>query len=124
MRKERFVIESEPIGKARPRFTRSGHAYSPQKNKEYEKAIKQAYNGNKFDGAVYLRITAYCQKPKRCKILFPTKKPDIDNIAKIIMDGLNGSAWDDDKQVIWLTACKKWTDDYPRVEVEITEWVE
>lgn len=124
MRKEQFVIDEEPIGKNRPRFTRTGHVYSPQKNKEYEQRVKLSYNGEKFDGAVNLKLTAYYQKPKRSKLLCPTKKPDIDNVAKIIMDGLNGVAWDDDKQVVSLTAIKKWTNDYPRVEVLITEWVE
>ena len=36
----------------------------------------------------------------------PGKKPDVDNIIKIVLDGLNGIAYDDDKQVVYAS-CKK-----------------
>lgn len=36
----------------------------------------------------------------------PPGKPDIDNILKVVLDGLNGIAYEDDKQVV-LTQCKK-----------------
>lgn len=36
----------------------------------------------------------------------PSKKPDVDNIIKIVLDGLNGIAYDDDKQVVYAS-CKK-----------------
>ncbi|MCR5722022.1 MAG: RusA family crossover junction endodeoxyribonuclease [Lachnospiraceae bacterium] len=119
----KIIIDGDPVGKSRPRFAR-GHAYSPQKNREYEKMINKSYDGLKLEGAVNLRLTAYYQKPKKCKTLYPTKKPDIDNVAKIIMDSLNGVAYDDDKQVINLSIVKRWTDDYPRVEITISEVVE
>lgn len=124
MKKITFIIDEPPQGKMRPRFTRTGHAYSPQKNKDYEKLVKLSYHGEKLEGVVNLRLTAYYQKPKKCKTLYPTKKPDIDNVAKIIMDSLNGVAYDDDKQVINLSIVKRWTDDYPRVEITISEVVE
>lgn len=31
--------------------------------------------------------------------LFPTKKPDADNIIKVILDALNGLAYQDDAQI-------------------------
>lgn len=54
-------------------------------------------------------------------MLQPTLKPDIDNIAKIICDGLNSIAYKDDKQIISLQVLKVWTNDVERVEVEIDE---
>ena len=36
----------------------------------------------------------------------PPGKPDIDNILKVVLDGLNGIAYEDDKQVT-MTQCKK-----------------
>jgi Holliday junction resolvase RusA-like endonuclease len=36
----------------------------------------------------------------------PTKKPDIDNIVKAILDGMNGIVYVDDKQVVDLNLTK------------------
>lgn len=35
-------------------------------------------------------------------------RPDVDNIAKAILDALNGLAWDDDTQCVWLAVMKRW----------------
>lgn len=40
----------------------------------------------------------------------PTKKPDADNIAKTICDALNGVAYDDDKQIAWLSVYKQYSE--------------
>jgi len=48
----------------------------------------------------------------------PTKKPDADNIAKIILDGCNGILYKDDSQIVKLISEKKYSEN-PRVEVEI-----
>ena len=50
----------------------------------------------------------------------PTIKPDTDNIAKSILDSLNGIAYKDDKQVIRLIV-EKWYADIPSVNVMIKE---
>ena len=49
---------------------------------------------------------------------YPTKKPDIDNIVKNILDALNVMAWADDAQVVSLIVSKVWSDN-PRVEVVV-----
>lgn len=54
--------------------------------------------------------------------VIPVKKPDIDNIAKAVLDGLNGHAFADDKQVAALTV-RKLYDSTPRVEVKVEEIV-
>lgn len=54
--------------------------------------------------------------------LHPTKKPDLDNVAKIILDALNGIAYKDDSQVVRLHIEKEYADDdKPRVEVILRE---
>lgn len=124
MRKECIVIDGEPVGQGRPRMNRKGWLYKPEKDRIYEQKVKKQWNRReKFSGPVYVKIEAYLQIPQRCKTSRPTKKPDIDNIAKIIMDSLNKAAWDDDKQVVRLTVNKSWSNE-PRVEVTITEVVE
>lgn len=50
--------------------------------------------------------------------ILPQKKPDIDNVVKIIMDALNGAAYKDDKQVVSVFASKFYDDD-PKVIVEV-----
>jgi Holliday junction resolvase RusA-like endonuclease len=47
-------------------------------------------------------------------------KPDLDNLAKIILDSLNGIAFDDDRQVVRLEVSKFYSD-RPRAEVWLTE---
>lgn len=124
MREATIVIDGEPIGKGRPRFTRKGTVYTPDKTRKYERQIVRAWNNQeKFSGALNVKIEAFMKIPQRCKTTRPTKKPDIDNIAKIIMDGLNKVAWDDDKQVVELKVIKAWSNE-PRTEVTIREVVE
>ena len=50
----------------------------------------------------------------------PTKKPDIDNIIKAVLDALNGVAYKDDTQVVQVMATKKYRDK-AFVEVAIFE---
>jgi Holliday junction resolvase RusA-like endonuclease len=53
-------------------------------------------------------------------IIRPTKKPDADNIAKIVCDALNGIAFLDDKQIV-DARITKWYSDTPRIEIIIQE---
>ena len=48
----------------------------------------------------------------------PTKKPDADNVMKIILDALNGVAYEDDRQIVAL-AIRKTYGEKPGVRVEI-----
>lgn len=114
-----FFVPGKVQGKARPRFSsRSRTVYTPGKTKSYERQIAEAYEaqqGSCFEGAVTVMIEAVFPIPKswpRAKKaeaaagkIIPGR-PDIDNILKIVLDGLNGIAYQDDKQV-FLTQCKK-----------------
>lgn len=114
-----FFVPGKVQGKARPRFSsRSGTVYTPGKTKSYERQIAEAYeaqHGPCFDGAVMVVIEAVFPIPKswpRAKKAeaaagkLAPGKPDIDNILKVVLDGLNGIAYKDDKQVT-MTQCKK-----------------
>lgn len=116
-----FSVYGEPQGKARPRFTRTGRAYTPQKTASYEDEIRhmaKAAMGSsdplETPMAVYCYITlpvpqSYPKKrAEACLNGFerPTKKPDIDNIAKAFLDGMNGIVYLDDKQVVSLHVTK------------------
>lgn len=49
----------------------------------------------------------------------PTGRPDLDNCCKLVTDALTGVCWADDDQIVSLTASKEYTEDAPRIEVEI-----
>ena len=134
-----FKVDGEPQGKGRPRFSRKiGRAYTPEKTATYESLIRSDfYRQNpdiRFDsGPVTLSIWAYMSIPesksKMTKAMMrsghekPTKKPDIDNIIKAVMDALNGAAWKDDKQVCELNVHKLYGDTpglFVRISGEVT----
>lgn len=127
-----FVVDGEPVAKGRPRFTMTGRAYTPKRTHDYEKKVKASYKGEMFpeDLPLEVHIDAYFTIPKsaskkkaeemRRGSRRPLKKPDGDNIAKSICDGLNGLVYADDKQVVRLVV-EKWYSDHPRAEVRVTE---
>ena len=55
--------------------------------------------------------------------ILPTKKPDCDNVIKVICDALNGVAYADDKQICKIHFEKKYTQN-PCVMVEIKDILE
>lgn len=131
-----FTVYGEPTGKGRPRFARRGafvSTYTPEKTINYENLVKMSFlqkyqEPTLIDEPVIVGIKAYFGMPKSTSVkkrekmlrgkIVPTKKPDMDNIAKIILDSLNGLAYLDDKQVVLLTVWKRFSE-VPRVEVNI-----
>ncbi|MCA0617605.1 RusA family crossover junction endodeoxyribonuclease [Clostridioides difficile] len=125
-----LVIDGEPVGKERPRFNlATKRTYTPQKTKDYEELIKWLYQSkvrHYFTG--YIKMTLRCyysiaksnskkiKEQKRNNVLRPNKKPDIDNVVKIIADSLNEIAYKDDTQIVEVIASKYYSD-RPRVEV-------
>lgn len=124
-----ILIPGEPQGKGRPRFWQ-GHAVTPPSTRDYEKLVGNCYYGRKYEGAISIEIWAFMKVPKSASKkkrelmltnrIRPTKKPDIDNIAKIILDGLQGKAFEDDKQVVEIRAHKVYSNE-PKVAVEVKE---
>ena len=80
----------------------------------------QKKNGKPLEGAVCLVLTIGVAMPQsmskkqRALVedgkLFPTKKPDVDNMLKAVMDALNGVVYFDDKQVVSVTVRKYYTE--------------
>ncbi|MBW6408995.1 RusA family crossover junction endodeoxyribonuclease [Clostridium weizhouense] len=127
------IVEGKIKGKARPRvFGR--HAVTPEDTVNYENWVKICYqqqDGKHIGGPVKAVINVYHKVPKsytkkRLKAIReglerPQKKPDADNVAKIILDSLNKIAFDDDSQVIQLIVNKLWTEENERVEFELQQ---
>ena len=131
----RIDVKGEPVAKGRPRGGKNGY-YTPQKTKAYEDLVKQAYErdaGNiKFQkpAAVGVVIGVYCPIPKSdskalkglkaANKIYNTKKGDVDNYAKTVLDALVGVAYDDDSQVALLLVAKGYSLE-PHVVVKIFE---
>lgn len=133
-----FEVLGEPQGKQRPRFKNLNSkviTYTPSKTAQYENLVKASYrqvSDNKFQKGTPLELTilAFFGVPKSAsrvkhrqmvyKEILPTKKPDSDNIIKIICDALNGLAYEDDSQVCRVLFDKSYAET-PKVKIEIRE---
>jgi Holliday junction resolvase RusA-like endonuclease len=135
-----FTVPGDPRGKGRPRFSRVGKftkTYTDAKTKEYEVKARlfasMAMNGHEpltTPIAVFMVINvaipaSYSKKRKEACLLgveMPCKKPDIDNIAKGILDAMNGIVYKDDIQVVRLTLHKNYSTD-PSVYIMVNEYL-
>ncbi len=124
-------VQGTPVGKGRPRFTRDGHAFTPDGTRDFEARIKwKAKIGSKevHDGAVIVIVTSYFVPPKSWPLkkarlaregrVTMTVKPDVDNLLKAALDGCNGFSFADDKQVVAVVGFKQY-DERPRMEIEV-----
>ena len=129
-----FVIPCKPKGKARPRVTRNG-TYTPKSTREFEELIRSCYTsqvgqftfppGTPLVAIInaWFEVPKSCTKKQREALLFRPhcKKPDADNIAKAVLDSLNGLAFSDDGAIAHLIIRKLYTDQSPCIDVHITE---
>ena len=103
-----FNIRIRPKPKQRPRF--AGHAYTPAETQKYEERIAyEVYRqgATKMQGPIFISIGFFYKRPKRMKNPERhTKRPDLDNLIKGVLDALNGVLWDDDAQIASLDADK------------------
>ena len=129
-----FFIPGPPRGKGRPRHTSRGgyhRTYTDAKTKAYERQVKESYEeagGQMMTGPLSITILAEFEIPKsytkRQKRELPgkphTHKPDLDNVIKSILDGLNGAAYEDDSTISEIRAGKRYGEE-AGVEVTIKE---
>ena len=128
-----FEIPGVPVPKGRPRMTKSGHAYTPQHTRDYDAWVRLCWLQTGQPMSLqplqillkfYLPIPKSFRKKQRelalAGVLLPTKKPDIDNLVKAVLDGLNGLAYQDDKQIVYLETCKAYGA-VPLVQVTLQE---
>ncbi len=131
----KFTVPGAPVGKGRPKVsTRGGKfakMYTPEKTANYETlvalAAQQAMVGRtllagpvEVQMAILLPIPASWSKKKQAAALagqvYPTKKPDADNVVKAIFDGINGVVWNDDVQACDIVVRKRYAET-PGVQV-------
>jgi Holliday junction resolvase RusA-like endonuclease len=119
-----FTIPGAPRGKGRPRASRFAggvRLYTDAKTASYEGLIayaaQQALSGQAplsgpLTVSVLVRLAPPVSASKKLRSAmlageaWPTKKPDLDNIVKAVLDGCDGVAFGDDAQVCWINAGK------------------
>ena len=138
MKRTELFFPFEPKPKGRPRFTRTGHAYTPKTTHDYEKLIRNYYQENTedyYDCAIKVNLTFFMPIPKstskKQRALMEsgevkcTVKKDIDNLSKAVLDACLGVAYEDDSLITKLTAIKKYAiDDNVGTFMEISEDVD
>ena len=128
-----FVIPGKPKGKTRPRFSKGGkNTYTDKGTREYEEKVAEAFReaGGTMANYAAIKIRAYYLIPQKTRKdilagmisgkIRPAKKPDLDNVLKIIMDALTGVAFEDDNQIVQAYIEKMYGEE-PRVEVTLYE---
>jgi Holliday junction resolvase RusA-like endonuclease len=104
-------------GKGRARFVRgSGMTYTPTETTNAMAEIQAAFLATKAPKAprgtpvsVTIQVERHLpgSRPKRVEREPDLVKPDADNVAKLVLDALNGVAWEDDTQVTALSVVKR-----------------
>ena len=126
-----ITIDGKPQPKERPKVY-NGHGITPTRTRQYEARIAaewQAKNYPTLDGPVRLDVEFYFPIPQgwskrkkeqaRHHFIVPAVRPDLDNLTKIIQDGLEkGGAYLNDKQIVMVWSQKLY-DDEPRTEVYV-----
>ena len=121
-----FTVDGAAIPKQRPRIS-GRQAYTPKRTKDYEGRVLDAFRSS-YQGfypafgkdvpvrvciRIYQEIPKSWSKKKRAQaergeIVPLSRNGDVDNIAKSILDALNGFAYEDDCQVTTLMITKQY----------------
>lgn len=101
-----IFVETKPVPKGRPRINKkTGVVYTPRATKKFEEAVAlkaKMVMTKPLEGPLALTVHFYFKGEEK----HHTKRPDIDNLLKSTLDGLNGISFKDDSQIVELTAKK------------------
>lgn len=130
----KFTVINEIKTKERPRARvvngKFAQIYTPKTTASYENLIKTIYqnSGGNYFGNIPLSVEIKAffapSKEQQKYIIYGLKcinHKDLDNIAKTILDALNGIAYKDDKQVCDLSVSKHFSltgQDYIEVSIQ------
>ena len=126
-----FVVKGTSVPKARPKVAMRGEhpvIYTPRNTAQFELYVKQIATENAppklLTGALAMELRFFLQRPQSlpARIEYDTKKPDIDNLGKSVMDALEGVIYERDAQIVSLHVIKVYG--VPRCEIAIEEFRE
>ncbi len=134
-----FTVMGEPRGKQRAKTYRHGNftkTVTPEQTVVYENLIALEYRRQCMDfrfadkTMLSIVIEAHFSIPKSVskknralmieRVLRPVKKPDGDNIIKVVCDALNGLAYHDDAQIVDMVV-RKYYAESPKLVISIKE---
>jgi Holliday junction resolvase RusA-like endonuclease len=84
-------------------------------------AMQDSGDLNKFDGPVKVEAVFYLTRKRTVTRVLPTVPPDVDKLARSLLDSLKG-VWGDDSQVVRLEVSKKYATGEPGVAVTISNY--
>lgn len=139
------LYDGQPVGKGRPRVTKSGHAFTPAATRsaeaeckwnieQYRRKLLPEWPSDRplFEKPVGIRVkltitfrvpASWSNKKKVAAMagdIVPVVKPDIDNVVKLALDAMNGRVYQDDAQVCALDVIKQYGR-RPGIEVMVTD---
>jgi len=117
-----FFCFGKPAAQPRPRMSKNGHAYNPPSADAWKACVRTAWKGlaeEPLDGAIVMRLEFQIARPKthltkrgeltKAAPIRHTSKPDVDNLAKAVMDALeDAKAFPGDQAVTGLTITKQY----------------
>lgn len=126
-----LIIPGKPYPLKRPRRASFGGMFDPKENVEAKKLVAQIARlaiRSPIEGPVSLAAVFEFERPKShygktlkaSAPVYHTQRPDVDNLIKTVLDGLNGIAWLDDAQVVSVSGEKVWSGGAPMTRVTIT----
>ena len=128
-----LTIPGEPKGKQRPRWHKFG-TYTPTETVNYETYIKELFaikypdftpleSALRMELRIFLSIPKSASNKKKASMLvndiMPGKRPDIDNILKVVCDALEKLAYKNDSLIVRILAIKEYSEK-PRLEINIS----
>lgn len=136
-----FTVEGPPVGKGRPRFSKRGRfvkVYTPKETLAAEERIRVAWReagSQTVEGAFQVVVEAFHGRPDGHYLTdgvslsaegrrhpFPeNRKPDLDNVLKLVLDALNGHAYKDDVAAVKESCRRSWSRDGERTHIWIGE---
>jgi Holliday junction resolvase RusA-like endonuclease len=129
----KLTILGDPVAKGRPKLTSFGghaRAYTPAKTRMAEDHIRSQIANQlpkgfvPFACPIWITIGIYKSKPKHAKKtdIYPSRRPDLDNYIKTVLDAMNMVVFQDDALICSIKAQKDY-DAIPRIEIEINEYL-
>ena len=129
----KVVLYVAPVPASRARVTRWS-TYFPKKYTQFKKDMELALGNTCFtpsDKLIYAQLDFFVAMPKSCskkKRLdksgkFCDNNADIDNYIKAILDSLEGTYYENDKQIVMIRG-RKYYSETPRIEYTQTEIVD
>jgi len=123
MKELTVTIPGEPVSQGRPRFSTHGgfpRAYDPKKSKEGKQSVRffvsKAMEEQDIDilsGPILMQVQFGIKLPKSQERkrtprprIWRVKKPDLDNLIKLVKDGCSGIVFLDDNQIVKVSAEK------------------